>query len=340
MIDVMALLATVNLRSLIEQDGGPTKNKRIFCPFCQSAGKKTSPALQIYGDKNYHCFGCGANGNAINYIMQRQNVKFLEACQILGWNGGQISNEELKASVAEFHMKQEQETQRRALELAEILADYTAEERWLAYEHAMTEENKAWWRSQGIPDDWQEYLRLGFNSDKAYYDKDKVLRHSPAYTIPYFHQGFTFQNMQYRLTDPTNPKDRYRFEAHLKTVYYMTSPSEPMFDQAMICEGAKKAIVTKVFEGEGTTVLATPSKVDTGGVADVVKDCGRVWIIPDPDAYTKPINASDEWKPWPLVLATRIGKAARIVRLPVKVDDGILTMGLNLKKYMRMATKL
>ena len=341
MIDTEALLSSVDLRELIEADTQPAKGNgtRMFCPFCQ-AGSTNAPALQIY-ERRYHCFGCGAGGDAIEYIIRRDNVDFKEACVRLGWHGEAITSEELQKSQMEYQIKRQEDAARRARRLELLLAEYTTEEIWAAYQNRMNAENIAWWTSQGINEDWQQYLRLGFTPDKVYYDKDKIPQHSPAYTIPYFHLNFIFCNMQYRLTNPPNPKDRYRFEGELRTTYYMTTPGIEITDKVIICEGAKKGIVLRIRSelDDSFTILCIPSKVDFGGIADAVKDCGGVWIVPDPDAWTKPTNAPPSWIPSPLKLAGQIGKQSRIVRLPIKVDDGLLQYQLNFKKYMEMSTK-
>lgn len=339
MIDTEKLLSDTCLLELIERDTRPAKGTRLFCPFCQCESSN-GPALQVY-DRRYHCFGCGAGGDAIEYVIRRDNVDFKEACIRLGWKGEAITSDELQKSQMEYSVKRQESDNERAERLAQLLAEYTTEEIWLAYQSRMSEDNMDWWANQGIPHDWQLYLRLGFTPDKLYFDKDKVLRHSPAYTIPYFHDSFIFKNMQYRLQNPVNPKDRYRFEGELKTTYYMVSPDEPIGDKVIICEGAKKGMVLRIRGSidDDIAVLCIPSKVDFGGIADVVKDCGIVWIIPDPDAWTKPINASPTWIPSPIKLARQIGKQVRIVRLPIKVDDGLLQFDINVKKYMAMAVK-
>jgi hypothetical protein len=190
----------------------------------------------------------------------------------------------------------------------------------------MTASHFAWWESQGVPRDWQDYLRLGFTPDKIYRDSEGALRHSAAYTIPFFHYGFKFVNLQYRLSDPSNAHDRYRFESKLKTTYYMTTPNLPIGEQVVICEGAKKGMVCRIFGGIGddVTVLAVPSKVDFGGIGEAVKECGQAWIILDPDAWDKPKNAPQDWTPPPVRLARQVGREARIISLPVKLDDLIL----------------
>lgn len=339
MIDTEVLLKSIDLKDLIEADTQPAKGKRLFCPFCQ-CGSQNSPALQVY-DRRFHCFGCGASGDAIEYVMRRDKVDFKDACERLGWKGEPISLAELQKSQEEYAIRKQEGEKKRTERLAQLLSEYTTEEIWAAFQNRMAAENIQWWISQGITEDWQKYLRLGFTPDKAYYDKNKVLQHSPAYTIPYFHLDFVFKNIQYRLQDAINPKDRYRFESELKTTYYMVTPSQPITDKVIICEGAKKGMVLKIRAGlaDDYTVLCVPSKVDFGGIAEAVKECGGIWVIPDPDAWTKPVNASQDWKPMPGRLAAVIGRTIRVIRLPIKVDDGILQFNLDIKKYMGMAVK-
>jgi hypothetical protein len=333
MIDTFGLLQGISLRDLIERDTMPAKNHRVLCPFCQAA-HTGGPAMHIYAD-TFYCFGCGARGDAIDYIKLRDKVDFIEACKRLGWNGGAVDVQTVERMKAEHAARMDEHKQQRAAELDQMLAEYTADEIWGAYNRRMGADQIAWWNGRGIPRDWQEYLRLGYTPDKVYRDKEGELRHSPAYTIPYFHEGFTFQNIQYRLSDPENPKDRYRFEHGLKTVFYMTSPSLPIQDHVIVCEGAIKAIVAAIMgdTGDKVTILGAPSKTDWGGLVDRVKGALRVWLVFDPDAYDKPERASNDWIPAPMKLAQQIGKAARIVRLPVKSDDGFTQMGMSADEW-------
>ncbi|MFV0440732.1 MAG: DNA primase [Lachnospirales bacterium] len=51
-----------------------------LCPF----HKESTPSFNVSTDKQlYHCFGCGASGNAITFIMQIENYDFLDAIQHL-----------------------------------------------------------------------------------------------------------------------------------------------------------------------------------------------------------------------------------------------------------------
>jgi DNA primase len=53
------------------------------CPF---HGEKT-PSFYVYED-GYHCFGCGAHGDAISFVMQTQGASFMEAVQSLAGEAG------------------------------------------------------------------------------------------------------------------------------------------------------------------------------------------------------------------------------------------------------------
>jgi DNA primase len=53
------------------------------CPF---HGEKT-PSFYVYDD-HYHCFGCGAHGDAVSFVMQSQGAGFIEAVEQLAAEAG------------------------------------------------------------------------------------------------------------------------------------------------------------------------------------------------------------------------------------------------------------
>jgi DNA primase len=54
------------------------------CPF---HGEKT-PSFYVYDDGHYHCFGCGAHGDAIGFVMQSEGAAFMEAVERLAAEAG------------------------------------------------------------------------------------------------------------------------------------------------------------------------------------------------------------------------------------------------------------
>ncbi len=63
------------------------KLKRIgnrFAALCPLHNDKKSPSLSISPDKQlFHCFGCGAGGNVIHFIMQAEHLDFMDALKLL-----------------------------------------------------------------------------------------------------------------------------------------------------------------------------------------------------------------------------------------------------------------
>lgn len=86
-VDVEKLLSGVDIVKLIDQYVPLKKSGAEFeacCPFHteKSPSFKVSPTKQIY-----HCFGCGANGNAIGFVMAYEGKTFPEAFESLGGRG-------------------------------------------------------------------------------------------------------------------------------------------------------------------------------------------------------------------------------------------------------------
>src|ERR1700748_3919798 len=67
------------------------------CPF---HGEKT-PSFYVYDD-GYHCFGCGAHGDVITFVMQSQGLGFVDAVtQLAGEAGLEVPKPTPEAAEAE-----------------------------------------------------------------------------------------------------------------------------------------------------------------------------------------------------------------------------------------------
>ena len=61
------------------------RNYSACCPF----HKEKTPSFSVAPDKQfYYCFGCGAGGNAIGFMMQLANMNFPEAVEELAGKAG------------------------------------------------------------------------------------------------------------------------------------------------------------------------------------------------------------------------------------------------------------
>src|ERR1700709_965847 len=56
---------------------------RGCCPF----HNEKTPSFYVYQD-HYHCFGCGAHGDAIGFVMQSQGAGFVQAVEVLAAEAG------------------------------------------------------------------------------------------------------------------------------------------------------------------------------------------------------------------------------------------------------------
>lgn len=145
------LAAVVGKRVKLQRRG------REFLGLCPFHNEKT-PSFTVNEDKGfYHCFGCGAHGSAIDFVMQTQGLEFREAVERLAADAGMEVPEESP------------EAQRRA-ERRTALVDVT-EAAARAFERALRmpegAEALAYLRRRGLDDAAMARFRLGFAPEAA-----------------------------------------------------------------------------------------------------------------------------------------------------------------------------
>ncbi len=117
------------------------------CPF---HGEKT-PSFYVYDD-HFHCFGCGAHGDAVSFVMQTQGVTFPEAVEQLATEAGLDVPKPSRAAA---------EAERRRLGLNDVLAAAAEYERLLrAPEGAAA---LAYLRGRGLGEDTISRFGLGWS---------------------------------------------------------------------------------------------------------------------------------------------------------------------------------
>ena len=82
------LLGKVDIVQVIEQRVPMKKQGREFSACCPFHNEKT-PSFTVSPQKQfYHCFGCGAHGSAISFLMEYENLSFVESIESLAENIG------------------------------------------------------------------------------------------------------------------------------------------------------------------------------------------------------------------------------------------------------------
>lgn len=88
-----------------------------LCPF----HNEKSPSFSVSRDKQmYYCFGCGAGGNVITFIMEYENFSFTEALQMLAERAGV----ELPKAEYSTEAREKADQKSRILEVNKVAAQY------------------------------------------------------------------------------------------------------------------------------------------------------------------------------------------------------------------------
>ncbi|MBL0075039.1 MAG: DNA primase [Rhodocyclaceae bacterium] len=112
---IQELLGRVDICDVVERYVPLKKAGANFSACCPFHSEKT-PSFTVSPSKQfYHCFGCGAHGTAIGFLMQHAGVGFIDAVEDLATSVG------LKVPQEEWHA-QAQEKRERVAPLTELMA--------------------------------------------------------------------------------------------------------------------------------------------------------------------------------------------------------------------------
>lgn len=138
------------------------RNFKAACPFHH----EKTPSFMVSADRQiYHCFGCGAGGNAFNFLMQYERLEFLEAVKTLAKKVGVTLPETHK----ENHQANSFITQLYKInELASLF-----------YEQSLSPAAKAYLLKRGISEETIKLFKLGYAPDKW----DALISHFRAKNI-------------------------------------------------------------------------------------------------------------------------------------------------------------
>src|ERR1700733_11378189 len=85
---IQTLLARVDIVEVVDRYVPLKKAGANFAACCPFHSEK-SPSFTVSPTKQfYHCFGCGAHGNAISFVMEYQGLGYIEALRDLAEGAG------------------------------------------------------------------------------------------------------------------------------------------------------------------------------------------------------------------------------------------------------------
>lgn len=319
-----------DLRSICERAGARFDRAGFsFCPLHGSGNNRHQFHLWTGRDgrEMWTCFGdCGASGDAIDFVMAWLDLDFKAAVDYLvGKCAAPLSGEERARLALERAAKAAEEEAAKAQRAAEELRLAGA---WLRFHEQMTEEARRLWRAAGIPDWYQDFLKLGYSPSFSYWH-DGEKRTSPALSIPHYGEGWQVEQVAMRLLEPANQRDKYRpLRSGLPIPPFLADPDQGLeAENIFIAEGQKKAAVGFVtldnpkwqFVAVSAGAAGSASRPDlppTGAqLAERLR--GRnVVVCFDPDAKAQGVK-----------LARAIG--GRYLSLPEKLDDFIIERRLS-----------
>lgn len=283
------------------------------CPFCRTGKDR----FVIWPNGGYWCRVCNETG----FVIDRRRDKILDPIERL-----KLSNE-FAASLAD----------REAEKQAKLLVWQNGPEaaRITGWHDAMTEDQRAYWCKEGIPDWAIEYYSLGFLTHKRFMGEGEgAFFTSPAYTIPIRSPlDWKFVNVQYRLLKIPDDSGKYRQEDGIPQASFFTRPSITS-GEAIVLEGSKKAIVVFERTGKKHQVVGMPGMTPHSRIFKQLLGFEKIYLALDPGSgYSKAIERA----------ARELHPRVRVMDLPCKPDDAFVKYGLDTScwnAYMEQARRV
>jgi DNA primase len=264
------LRSRVSLSDLIARRVKLVRRGREFAGLCPFHHEKT-PSFYVVEDKSFfHCFGCGAHGDAIGFAMRAENLDFIEAVEKLASEAGLVVPQ---ATPQERERAQRQKT---LLEATEAAAAFYEERLWAPAGVRARE----YLQGRGLDPQTIRRCRLGWAPD----DRQALRRAlDPEFSDPLLieaglrrqpAEGEPWDYFRSRLMFPISDRagrviafgGRVLGDGQPK---YLNSPDSPLFEKGRVLYGWSAARAA-VIRGEGGGPEAIPGAIVTEGYMDVI----------------------------------------------------------------------
>ena len=238
---------------------------REYAGLCPFHNEKT-PSFYVVDDKNFfHCFGCGAHGDAIGFVMRSENLDFIEAVERLAGEAGLAMPQQ---TPQERERAQRQKTQLEALAAA---ASFYEAQLWSPVGRRARE----YLAARGLDEETIRRFRLGWAPDDR-----QALRRSLAKEFPEQmlveaglvrmpeHGGSPYDYFHARVMFPIGDRAGRTIAFGGRTIgddqpKYLNSPDTPLFEKGRVLYAwaAARASVGR-DEAAGASVIVTEGYMD------------------------------------------------------------------------------
>lgn len=255
------------------------------CPF----HNEKTPSFIVSPHKGiFKCFGCGKGGNAVNFLMEHEQLSFVDALKVLG-RKFHIPIEEKEPTPQELQQQNERESM---LVVTEYAARYFSQ---MLYESDEGQSvGLAYFRQRGFRDDIIKKFQLGYSPEQ----RDALTKQAQqqGYKLPYLEKtGLSIVREDYKA-------DRFRgrviFPIHslsgriiafggrvlrtdAKTAKYLNSPESEIYHKSRILYGiyqARQEMVRqdRTYLVEGYTDVLS---FHQAGITNVVASSGTALTV-------------------------------------------------------------
>lgn len=258
----------MSLADLVGKRVRLTRKGREFGGLCPFHNEKT-PSFYVVEDKGFfHCFGCGAHGDAIGWVMRSENLDFIEAIERLA---------EIAGIAVPQQTPQEREKAQRQKTLLEALAaaaKFYEEQLW----SRSGARGREYLASRGLDDETMRRFRLGWaGEDRSALRRALTPEFSPQLLVEagLLHTsdrgGEPYDFFRERVIFPIGDRagrviafgGRALGDAMPK---YLNSPEHPLFEKGRVLYGLSAARVNAAKEAEA----GGPGAIVTEGYMDVI----------------------------------------------------------------------
>jgi len=346
---IQQVIAATDIVALIGRSVKLRKAGTNYLGLCPFHNERT-PSFNVSPSRGtYHCFGCGAGGSAIRFVMENDGMSFMEAVKRLADAAGIRIVEEVWDANAEAEAKQRSLLLRANREAAEWF-------HLLLMKHQLAAPARDYLKSRGINAEMAKRWQMGYapQSTTLYREwmahqklSEQVMVESGIFIQPTEDDngqiGRPYARWRHRLMFPirNDNGDVIAFSGRIldkdqKGGKYVNSPETPVFtksrvlfgfdkskrfiskaDQAIICEGQIDMIM--VFEAGLQNVVAGQGTAFTELHAKMLKRvCNEAILCYDSD------NAGREATEKAFLILSPQGISVRVAELPQGEDPDTL----------------